>query len=109
MFRALLGHTTSEAYEKWAGQEKQEVLTDILPEKARLHWFGPRRDATQGRVLLFFYGALRLSTFLHIHSLKLGLKLVLFFFFRRRLQPAPTTGLFFILTRPPERRLCRLG
>src|SRR6266851_7873162 len=31
------------------------------------------------------------------------------FVFRRRLQPAPTTGLFFILTRPPERRLCRLG
>jgi len=81
MFRALLGHTTSEAYEKWAGQEKQEVLTDILPEEARLHWFGPRRDATQGRVLLFFYGALRLSTFLHIRSLKLGLKLVLFLFF----------------------------
>jgi len=80
MFRALLGHTTSEAYEKWAGQEKQEVLTDILPEEARLHWFGPRRDATQGRVLLF-YGALRLSTFLHIRSLKLGLKLVLFLFF----------------------------
>jgi hypothetical protein len=66
-------HTRSEA--------KQEVLTDTLPEEARLHWFGPRRDATQGRVLLFFYGALRLSTFLHIRSLKLGLKIVLFLFF----------------------------
>src|SRR5579863_7888514 len=61
MFRACLGLTTTEAYEQWAHQEKQEVFTYILPEDAKLHWFGPRRDGPQGRVLLFFYGVCHLS------------------------------------------------
>ena len=61
MFRACLGLTTTEAYEQWARQEKQEVFTDILPEDAKLHWFGPRRDGPEGRVLLFFYGASQAS------------------------------------------------
>jgi hypothetical protein len=68
MFRACLGLTTTEAYEQWARQEKQEVFTDILPEDAKLHWFGPRRDGPEGRVLLFFYGASHLSLVL-AHSL----------------------------------------
>jgi hypothetical protein len=68
MFRACLGLTTTEAYEQWARQEKQEVFTDILPEDAKLHWFGPRRDGPEGRVLLFFYGASQVS-FILAHSL----------------------------------------
>ena len=61
MFRACLGSTTTQAYEQWAHQEKQEVLTDIIPEDAKLHWFGPRRYGSDGRVLLFFYGESHLS------------------------------------------------
>jgi hypothetical protein len=68
MFRACLGLTTTEAYEQWARQEKQETFTDILPEDAKLHWLGPRQYGPQGRVLLFFYGASHLSRIL-AHSL----------------------------------------
>ncbi|KAI0298896.1 alpha/beta-hydrolase [Russula brevipes] len=56
MFRTFSGGTTSQAYQKWARQEKQPVLTDILPEGAKLHWIGQRRDTSQDRVLLYFHG-----------------------------------------------------
>ncbi len=56
--RSFLGVTTSQGYHSWARQEKQEVLTDMLPEGAKLHWIGPRRDENQDRVFLFFHGEL---------------------------------------------------
>jgi hypothetical protein len=31
-------------------------LTDFLPEGAKLHWIGPRRDEDQDRVFLYFHG-----------------------------------------------------
>lgn len=54
--RSYIGVTTSQVYQNWAHGEKQEVLTDILPEGAKLHWIGPRRDRTQDRVFLYFHG-----------------------------------------------------
>jgi hypothetical protein len=56
MMRSFLGVTTSQAYHIWARQEKQEVLTDFLPEGAKLHWIGPRRYESQDRVFLYFHG-----------------------------------------------------
>ena len=61
--RSLMGATTFQAYQKWALREKQEVVTDLLPEGAKLHWIGPRRDASQDRVILYFHGDSGLSTF----------------------------------------------
>ena len=55
-FRSYIGVTTSQVYQSWAHEEKQEVLTDLLPEGAKLHWIGPRRDRTQDRVFLYFHG-----------------------------------------------------
>jgi hypothetical protein len=54
--RSLIGLTTSQAYQKWALQENQEVLTDSLSEETKLHWIGPRRDTSQDRVFLYFHG-----------------------------------------------------
>ena len=54
--RSYIGVTTSQVYQKWAYGEKQEVLTDLLPEGAKLHWIGPRRDRIQDRVFLYFHG-----------------------------------------------------
>ena len=54
--RSYVGVTTSQVYQNWARGENQEVLTDILPEGAKLHWIGPRRDRIQDRVFLFFHG-----------------------------------------------------
>jgi hypothetical protein len=56
--RSFLGVTTSQVYQNWARGEKQEVLTDILAEGAKLHWIGQRRDGTQDRVFLYFHGEL---------------------------------------------------
>ena len=58
-----MGATTFQAYQKWAHREKQEVVTDLLPEGAKLHWIGPRRDASQDRVFLYFHGDSGLSHF----------------------------------------------
>jgi len=57
--RYLVGGTTSQAYQGWAPQNKQEILTDLLSEGAKLHWIGPRRDAAQDRVFLYFHGESR--------------------------------------------------
>ena len=54
--RYLVGGTTSQAYQGWARQGKQEILTDHLSEGAKLHWIGPRRDVAQDRVFLYFHG-----------------------------------------------------
>jgi hypothetical protein len=59
-FRSVIGTTTSQVYEKWAREEKQQTLTDLLPEGAKLHWIGPRRDASQDRVFLYICGEFRL-------------------------------------------------
>jgi hypothetical protein len=67
MFRSFLGGTTSQMYQKWARQEKQLVLTDVLPEGAKLHWIGQRRDTSQDRVLLYFHGTYDFVHILRIH------------------------------------------
>ena len=54
--RSFLGITTSQVYQTWARREGQEVVTDFLPEGAKLHWIGPRRDKAQDRVFLYFHG-----------------------------------------------------
>jgi hypothetical protein len=54
--RSFIGLTTSQAYQKWALQKNQEILTDSLSEGAKLHWIGPRRDTSQDRVFLYFHG-----------------------------------------------------
>lgn len=54
--QSFIGATTTQVYREWAAQEKIEALTDILPEKAKLHWIGPRQEGSQGRVLLYFFG-----------------------------------------------------
>jgi len=54
--RSFIGVTTSQAYQTWARSVKQEVLTDVLSEGAKLHWIGPRRDASHDKVFLFFHG-----------------------------------------------------
>jgi hypothetical protein len=63
--RSFVGVTTSLVYQDWARRERQEVLTDLLSEGAKLHWIGPRRDASQDRVFLYFHGEAR---FLVIHQ-----------------------------------------
>ncbi|KAI0249959.1 Alpha/Beta hydrolase protein [Lactifluus subvellereus] len=45
--------TTAQAYATWARKADAEVLTDELPEGAKLHWIGPRR---MDRVLLYLHG-----------------------------------------------------
>ncbi|KAI0298894.1 Alpha/Beta hydrolase protein [Russula brevipes] len=54
--RSLIGPTTSHVYQKWARKERQEISTDVLHEGAKLHWIGPRRDASQDRIFLYFPG-----------------------------------------------------
>ena len=54
--RSFIGVTTSQMYQSWARSVKQEVLTDVLPEGAKLHWIGPRRDKGHHKVFLFFHG-----------------------------------------------------
>ncbi|KAI9447591.1 alpha/beta-hydrolase [Lactarius indigo] len=54
--RSFIGVSTSQMYQKWARSVKQEVLTDELPEGAKLHWVGPRRDASHNKVFLYFHG-----------------------------------------------------
>jgi len=50
----LYGMTTAQVYAEWARKSGVEVLTDDLPEGARLHWIGPRSEE---RVILYFHGA----------------------------------------------------
>ena len=59
ILRSFTGATTSQAYQKWARLHEQEILTDLLPEGAKLHWVGPRRAAGQDRVFLYFHGESR--------------------------------------------------
>ena len=54
--RSFMGVTTSQVYQTWARSVNQEVLTDVLPEGAKLHWIGPRRDSSHDKVFLFFHG-----------------------------------------------------
>ena len=49
----MLGATTAQAYAAWARKDCAEALTDELPEGAKLHWIGPRRE---DRVILYFHG-----------------------------------------------------
>jgi len=51
--KSIYGMTTAQVYAKWARKSGAEVLTDELPEGARLHWIGPRRE---DRVILYFHG-----------------------------------------------------
>ena len=68
ILRAFTGATTSQMYQKWARLHEQEILTDLLPEGAKLHWVGPRRAAGQDRVFLYFHGE---SRCLCIHTTRL--------------------------------------
>ena len=52
--RSMFGATTAQAYAAWARKNRAEALTDELPEGAKLHWIGPRRE---DRVILYFHGA----------------------------------------------------
>ena len=52
--KSMIGMTTAQAYAAWARKNHVEALTDELPEGAKLHWVGPRR---QDRVILYFHGA----------------------------------------------------
>jgi hypothetical protein len=53
--KSAVGLTTAQTYEAWARRTNgTEVLTDELPEGAKLHWIGPRRV---DRVILYFSGA----------------------------------------------------
>ncbi|KAI0265804.1 alpha/beta-hydrolase [Gloeopeniophorella convolvens] len=56
MLQSFLGVTTSQVYLEWTRKEKQQVLTDVLPEGGKLHWIGSRRDSPNDRILLFFHG-----------------------------------------------------
>ncbi|KAH9071483.1 alpha/beta-hydrolase [Lactarius deliciosus] len=76
--RSFIGVTTSQMYQTWARSVKQEVLTDVLPEGAKLHWIGPRRDASHHKVLLYFHGGCfvlptRPDYFPFLHSLQKAL------------------------------------
>ncbi|KAH9071481.1 alpha/beta-hydrolase [Lactarius deliciosus] len=76
--RSFIGVTTSQMYQTWARSVKQEVLTDVLPEGAKLHWIGPRRDASHHKVLLYFHGGCfvlptRADYFPFLHSLQKAL------------------------------------
>ncbi|KAI0298898.1 Alpha/Beta hydrolase protein [Russula brevipes] len=51
--KSVLGATTAQAYVAWARKSGAEVLTDELPEGAKLHWIDPRRE---DRVVLYFHG-----------------------------------------------------
>ncbi|KAH9959259.1 alpha/beta-hydrolase [Russula dissimulans] len=51
--KSLYGLTTAQVYAEWARKSGVEALTDELPEGARLHWIGPRRE---DRVVLYFHG-----------------------------------------------------
>ncbi|KAH9071482.1 alpha/beta-hydrolase [Lactarius deliciosus] len=76
--RSFIGVTTSQMYRAWARSVKQEVLTDELPEGAKLHWIGPRRDASHHKVFLYFHGGgyvlpAGASYFPFLHSLQKAL------------------------------------
>jgi len=51
--KSVTGLTTAQTYEAWARTNGVEVLTNELPEGAKLHWIGPRRV---DRVVLYFSG-----------------------------------------------------
>jgi hypothetical protein len=52
--RSVLGATTAQVYATWARKNCVDALTDELPEGAKLHWVGPRRE---DRVIVYFHGA----------------------------------------------------
>ena len=51
--KSMTGVTTAQAYAAWARKNHAEVLTDGLPEGAKLHWVGPRKE---DRIILYFHG-----------------------------------------------------
>ncbi|KAI9447592.1 alpha/beta-hydrolase [Lactarius indigo] len=76
--RSFIGATTFQVYRTWARSVKQEVLTDVLPEGAKLHWIGPRRDAGHHKVFLYVHGGgyvlpARADYFPFLHSLQKAL------------------------------------
>jgi hypothetical protein len=42
--KSVIGLTTAQTYEAWARKKGAEVLTDELPEGAKLHWMGHGRS-----------------------------------------------------------------
>ena len=102
--QSFIGATTTQVYQAWAAQEKIETLTDILPEKAKLHWIGPRQEGSQGRVLLYFFGeAWPISAFCMFTDLCQNVVR------RRGLLLTSTTRLSSILARHPECCISFLG
>jgi hypothetical protein len=102
--QSFIGATTTQVYQAWAAQEKIEAVTDILPEKAKLHWIGPRQEGSQGRVLLYFFGeAWLISAFCTFTDLYQNAVC------RRGLLLASTTRLSSILARRPDYRISFLG
>jgi hypothetical protein len=67
--RSFIGVTTSQMYQSWARSVKQEVFTDVLPEGAKLHWIGSRRDESHHKVFLFFHGESCSPCTVRIHRL----------------------------------------
>lgn len=51
--RYALGASTAQVYAAWARKNATEVLTEVLPEGAKLHWVGPKRE---DRVILYLHG-----------------------------------------------------
>ena len=105
MLRSFIGVTTTQAYQAWAAQEKLEALTDILPEKTKLHWIGPRPEGSQSRVLLHFFGE---SWLVSVVCVLYTLLIMFQNAIRRGLQLASTTRLFPLPTHPSKSWVCLL-
>lgn len=65
----MMGATSAQAYASWARKNHVEVLTDELPEGAKLHWIGPRRE---DNVMLYFHGAHTIIFFSKPNSIALN-------------------------------------
>jgi hypothetical protein len=100
--RSFVGATTSQMYRTWARSVKQEILTDMLPEGAKLHWIGPRRDESHCKVFLFFHGEFCLPCTARIPLLIRAENLCS----RRRLRHAGTRRLFPLLEESSGSPIC---
>jgi hypothetical protein len=67
--RTFIGAGTAQEYQKWALGQEYGILTDSLPDGAKLHWIGPRLDTNKDRVLLYFHGEFVLSVYMLHNSL----------------------------------------